>query len=366
MMLNPSKLLSPILAVVLSWCLFELIAAAFLPMHIRRYVYMRTSNFLINNCLFLSHDGELGWLPKPHSHYSDRTREFNIDIAINSQGFRDDEDSLQKPDVLLLGDSYAFGCGVNHAERMDHFIENQLNAGVLTAGVPGYGTLQEMRLFRRWTTQHPGQTRAAVFVFYAGNDLTDNMGYGGIRHIPFVRKSNGTYTVVEPTREGFSDWVLYNRRTSCPEICRYSYAAFILYEFIRQLRLAVDRDNSTFERIDYSDKYDVFDFIVREIGNVSKSASCKVAFLYVPTVIYYEKDDRAEDDSEFNQVKKILGSNSLAIIDMRRILARADYYDNDGHWRQSGHRKAGKAISELIVSGGLLDGDRSVRPNAPF
>lgn len=82
------------------------------------------------------------------------------DVRINSQGLRDYEYSLQKPQgvyrVMMLGDSTTFGWGVEQRDTAAKFLERKLNGHlppgynkveVLNAGVGNYDTVQEVTYY---------------------------------------------------------------------------------------------------------------------------------------------------------------------------------------------------------------------------
>jgi len=78
-------------------------------------------------------------------------------IKINSDGFRDREFSIEKPNntfrIICLGDSFTFGQGVELNESYPKVLERKLNSlnngvkyEVLNFGVPGYNTWQEVEM----------------------------------------------------------------------------------------------------------------------------------------------------------------------------------------------------------------------------
>ncbi len=87
------------------------------------------------------------------------------DVKINSQGLRDKEYSLKKPDntyrIVVIGDSITFGWGVEQEFTYPDVLEKKLNekppAGfpanvkyeVLNLGVGNYNTFQEVRRLKR-------------------------------------------------------------------------------------------------------------------------------------------------------------------------------------------------------------------------
>jgi len=77
-----------------------------------------------------------------------------VDVRINSQGLRDREYSLAKPEgvyrVLMLGDSTTLGWGVKAEETAAKILERQLGPQfeVINAGVGNYGTVQESTYYK--------------------------------------------------------------------------------------------------------------------------------------------------------------------------------------------------------------------------
>jgi len=82
----------------------------------------------------------------------------NTTIKINSQGFRDKEYTVNKPEntvrILALGDSFTFGSGVENNETWTEILEEKLNSNlkrkyeVLNFAIPSYGTENEVELFK--------------------------------------------------------------------------------------------------------------------------------------------------------------------------------------------------------------------------
>ena len=107
------------------------------------------------------------------------------EVAINRFGFRDRDPSPEQDAsglrVTVLGDSVAFGTGVEAAESFSAVLESTLAEGlgrpvrVFNTGVPGYGPLHELMTLREeYVKQLPDVT---VVTFYTGNDLQDVYGF---------------------------------------------------------------------------------------------------------------------------------------------------------------------------------------------
>jgi len=99
--------------------------------------------------------------------------EYNVDIKINSDGLRDYEHNEFGDDfrILALGDSFAFGQGVDIDDTFLSIIEKQLDVEIIKAGVPGYGQDNQLQYF---TTKGINYNPDLVIIFYFWNDNEDN------------------------------------------------------------------------------------------------------------------------------------------------------------------------------------------------
>lgn len=132
-------------------------------------------------------DSQTGWslLPGARGHWFNPQMEYDVDVAINSDGLRDvQRETLAKPDgvfrILLLGDSYVEGLRVPLEQTFGKVLEQQLNASapagqrfeVIPAGVSGWGTDQELL----WLREHGAayQPDLVLLAFFPGNDFQNN------------------------------------------------------------------------------------------------------------------------------------------------------------------------------------------------
>jgi lysophospholipase L1-like esterase len=87
-----------------------------------------------------------------YTYLNPQVRDLEYRVRVNAAGQRGAllDPSSAKPRVLVLGDSYAFGFGVNDDETFPHRLGELLGgrADVLNFGVPGYDLVQEVALLR--------------------------------------------------------------------------------------------------------------------------------------------------------------------------------------------------------------------------
>ena len=109
--------------------------------------------------------------------------EYDYEYRHNSQGFRDEEHTIEKPEgvfrILALGDSYTWGVGARYEETFLVRLENWLNSRgkdrpkveIIKAGVPRYFPKIERLLLEHYGIAYQPDLIMAVFV---PNDVIDS------------------------------------------------------------------------------------------------------------------------------------------------------------------------------------------------
>ncbi|MDL1859446.1 SGNH/GDSL hydrolase family protein [Betaproteobacteria bacterium PRO7] len=125
---------------------------------------------------FWQYDAKYGWSHVPGA--SGRFASFGFDTTVttNSIGFRGREVPLQKKPsttrILVLGDSYVWGFGVQDDEVFTSKIERLCpRVEAVNFGVSGYSTDQELLLYRDKGAAYGADV---VVLVLAGNDYEDN------------------------------------------------------------------------------------------------------------------------------------------------------------------------------------------------
>ena len=127
------------------------------------------------------YDPILGWKNRPDFSMVGKSSDSflgRVEYTHNSKGLRDEEYPYQKPEgtyrILVLGDSFAYGDGVQRSEAFPEILESLLKKHgsfeVINTGVTGYGITQETLYYE--TEGYKYEPDLVMLVFFH-NDLTD-------------------------------------------------------------------------------------------------------------------------------------------------------------------------------------------------
>jgi len=127
-------------------------------------------------------DSALGWIFPPHASGDFEDDRSPIIIETNTWGLRGPEfdPDLARRHVVVLGDSYAFGWGVEEAEAFPRKLEGLLRERlddpdlvVINTGIPGYGPSQQLAMLRRLLGHVTPDI--VIFTFSLANDPVDEL-----------------------------------------------------------------------------------------------------------------------------------------------------------------------------------------------
>ncbi|MDA8907431.1 hypothetical protein OAT86_00455 [Planktomarina sp.] len=99
---------------------------------------------------------------------------FDVEVSSNEVGARDASfKNNVESDVVLLGDSFAEGIGVEYEQTAQYLIETKLGINLLNFGTAGnFGPLQELIIYKELASEYLHQ-QVIIFVLPA-NDFKDN------------------------------------------------------------------------------------------------------------------------------------------------------------------------------------------------
>ena len=158
-----------IVSVVIAVIAGELVARAFFPSWAPRTGRLTK---------FWQYDADLGWAHRPNQEGTFTSFGFDTFVRINSHGFRGPERNFERAPnqqrVVVLGDSFVWGFGVQEDEMFTQLIDENLGDGieVVNLGVSGYSTDQELLLYRDLGSRYAADL---VVLVVAANDVALNV-----------------------------------------------------------------------------------------------------------------------------------------------------------------------------------------------
>jgi hypothetical protein len=269
---------------------------------------------------------------KAHNTCTYSNVEFSNAFITNAKGFRDDDASLVKPEVICLGDSYIMGWGVNQQETIPAVLEKLTGKKVLNAGMSSFGTAREMMRFATLDTS----ALQYLVIQYCPNDNDENKVY--IEHNNYLPiSSQASYDSLKFK----SNW---NKR--------YFPGKYFLIAAKHQVKESIKSmmgKPPSIIGLPIEYPRDAKWFL--DILKVSP-----VNFHKTKTLVFVGVDLAGQNKDFKNAVDKLLqepaykdhfGGN-LQVVDVSGLLTKDDYYILDGHFNKSGHQKIAQELATYI------------------
>jgi len=293
---------------------------------------------------FWRHDSLLGWSNSPGADGVFDHPQFRMGVHINSKGLRDREYSYERRPgtgrILVIGDSFVWGYGVEQQETFPKVLEARLpQVDVINAGVAGYGTDQELLWLRSEGVRYRPDL---VILVMCGNDDDENNSdlVYNVYHKPRFRQADGgelTLTgvpVPPPSRAlRLKHWIL-----------THSALAFQVKSGI------VDRFRHP-KRADPAGGFPLTLALVDGIAHVVRGIDAR---LVVVTTSRYAPSP------EFPYEQLVAGIRQRGILTLD--IDHAPGYDStsmliprDAHWNPAGHRFVAQQLWTLIQDRHLLN-----------
>lgn len=280
------------------------------------------------NCT--QHDPRLTYTLKPGNCLFSN-QEFKTPYLINSKGFRDDELSLHKPEIIVVGDSQAMGWGVYQNETFAQIIELKTGSRVLNASISSYGTVREIKLLDDIDTS---KLRYLV-IQYSKNDFEENKSY---------YKNHNELLVMPKMRYEEKKHHYFKALPYFPG----KIVITSLKNSIQQLKKKTAKGRQN----DFVQEENEIEFFLNAVqfGTTKKLDHVQL--------IVFRINEPHEFDWEFiPSLKQELLSRDypefikrMILIDMRKILRiDRDYYVLDDHVNANGHRMIAKAIMDVLI-----------------
>jgi hypothetical protein len=312
--------------------------------------------------VWFTFDPELGALPTPGEH-GERTLPgiYRFSFTNDAQGLRADPTApgaVPRHTVLVLGDSFTYGLGVNDDQTFCHVLQEELAhdlpTRVVNAGSPGKGTDYALRfLLARQATLRPDLVLLAFFK----NDFGDNA------RDTYFHLTSGGRLEPRPPRDARSKRRLFLERF--PGF-GWLLSRSHLINLLRQAAVRLTAEQSDAgqptsrsedgppgpvwvdeSRIEHTRLY------LKELRDATSAHASSLLVFYVPDFrdCWLARQGRplSPDESAFREVAADLGLQSLsltpALAGSLEPLERL--YFADGHWTPTAHALVARALQDV-------------------
>jgi len=270
-------------------------------------------------------DENLGYTLKPGQCFFSGN-EFSNTYRVNRAGLRDDEASLDHPEIIITGDSFAMGWGVEQEETYAQLLERRTGLRVLNAAISSYGTAREMLALRRIPTDR----LRFLIIQYCGNDQEENLS--------FYLNGNRLNTMSE---DQYRHYAALDARDKS-----YAPGKYLKMQIEKRVKER-ERKKSQASKPAGPDEVDLFINAVTQSGvNLQK----------VQLIVFTMNGRIADDNRAFPAAlkKKIAGGNypdyirRMIVLDLSDVLNERNFYVLDDHMNRSGHEIVADVLYQTL------------------
>lgn len=273
-----------------------------------------------------------------------------IPLEINSLGLRERDLGAPSEDTLrlyVLGDSIVFGLGVTPEEAFPRALERTLGSQlgrpveVINGGIPGYGTLQELKLFEETVELlKPDIVLLTVSVF---NDVNDNLKFANpqkrwqntpsaiFQPLRWLREHSQLYLMTRRYRSGVSAETMMDIHAVEPS-AKTARGLALTEESLTEFAVASEKHGAAFGVI---------------VAPAQKQASAR---LWNETLRGHGLDaDAYAYDQPNRRLEDFARRHGLLLLDLLPALRRESegIYENE-HWKPEGHERVAAVIAEFL------------------
>lgn len=262
------------------------------------------------------YDSDLFYRLRP-GHSINKNIEFSNTYKINSQGIRDDESSLDFPEIIMLGDSHTMGWGVEQDETFANLLEEKTGKKVLNTGIASYGSAREYLMFQRLKTD---SCSTIIWQYCSNDNIENNLFLENGNHLEISSETEYNYSC----RRNFLNATYYPFKY-CFEV------------FGHQIRKNIRRDKFT-----NTPKTE----LPQEVSNFFEIVKL-LQEDYKGDLIIFNLESNQTTDEFYRLFKEYVEENNvqkIKLIDFSKILNEEDYFIIDDHINVSGHQKVSEAI----------------------
>jgi lysophospholipase L1-like esterase len=278
-------------------------------------------------------------------------------VQINQKGLRDRDHSYERANdvrrILVLGDSFAWGYGVEEAERFSQLLESMMDVEVVNAGVSGYSTDQELLWLQNEGIKYDPDL---IILVFAGNDIGDN-------------EQQLVNTIYFKPQFVIAEDQLILKNTPVPKTTpqgkviydlsqRSSLFYFLVQRYFDLLSVyndfKVNSDNPSPLVSDVSVASEPFRVTLTLLHEIGKAAASTGAKLMIVATDQWWNSSSKETYTDFVDELHSEGFLALDVETLPGFDPVEMLIQDDGHWNPAGHEFVAEKINDFIESNKLL------------
>tara|TARA_Y100000310_G_scaffold268022_2_gene280431 strand:+ start:2881 stop:4011 length:1131 start_codon:yes stop_codon:yes gene_type:complete len=316
--------------------------------------------------------------------YVPGSREYEHLVKTNSRGERGDDFGISGAETVILGvgDSFAFGLGVDEEETYLRLLEKSLrekgkSVVAVNAAVNGYSTEQELDLMEEYLEKY--DVDLVVIGFFSANDVYGNLEnkfrYEIVEGCLQTKPVEGTRSesIVQGMRNflsnNFKSYGFFAERLRAVPVLRELLMGLGLMQGKRAPPHLQSMQNPPDDFMETAWVATEAEF--ERAQAIAESHNVRVVFLDIPSNFQIEDGLREQalgtygvpvEEYEFDfpekKLREILrGKDNIIFIDTVQDFRQSTektYYNKDPHWTVAGHELAAQILEEEILERKLI------------
>lgn len=314
-------------------------------------------------------DPQLGDIPTPNqTGRRIRPGQFDYTFSNNSLGLRGSKEySLEKPTehrILLLGDSFTYGFGVNDDQTFAYLTEkrllnDRLSVEVMNAGNSGKGTDYELIFYQVLGYKYQPDL---IILCFCANDFIDNergeyysVSQEGELSLKLLNQRRRTIKIILNNLPGYNWLISWSQAANFLKEATIKWhmkhgdpqrlkEAPLVISYPQYIKGYVTENNQRLTEI-YVQK------LIRSVKNNGGS----LLFFYIPMSMEVEAFKKnGEISKDERAIKAIAQKYGQRLDSFTQVFAASPeppekfYFPIDGHWNAAGHALAARYLSEQI------------------